>query len=492
MTDRRRALPSVDRLLRLPAIAALGGDQPRDVVAAAVRRAVADAREAPELAPSDDAGWAGAVTQALEVATTPTLRRCINATGVVLHTNLGRAPLADAAIAAVTAAAQGYSTLEYDAVSGRRGSRHVHCAGLLTELVGAEDAMVVNNAASALMLALSAAADGREVVVSRGELIEIGGGFRIPEIMERSGARLIEVGTTNRTRLSDYERALGSGKLGALRSRSRSRSGGRTARTAPAVARPTPLRSAPDGFDRGPAAILKVHRSNFAIVGFTEEASLEELVALGRRKRKPVLYDLGGGLMLDLSDAGLTGEPTLREAARSGATAVVASGDKLLGGPQAGLLVGAAAFIRRCRAHPFARAVRADKLTLAGLAATLALYRDPARARREVPVLRMLTAGRAELAARAAALAGRLPARAGAEVVDTKAAVGGGAFPGVELLSAGVTLTNGDAGPLAERLRRRAIPVVAVVGRGRVTLDLRTVRPDEEAELVNAVTEAIG
>lgn len=476
MTDLRRTLPSVDRLLRAPAIAALGADQPRDVLVAAVRRAVADAREASKTAPRNDADWVAAIARAVSDATTPTLRRCINATGVVIHTNLGRAPLADVAVEAVTAAAQGYSTLEYDVGRGRRGSRHIHCADLLVELTGATAAMVVNNAASALLLVLAAAAEGGEVVVSRGELIEIGGGFRIPEIMEKSGARLVEVGTTNRTRLSDYERALGRRGL--------PRSGGRTARRAPAVARKT---SPPEL-----TAILKVHRSNFAMIGFTEEVLLGDLVALGRKRKNPVLYDLGGGLMADLSDVGLTGEPTLREAVQSGATAIVASGDKLLGGPQAGLLVGSASFLERCRAHPLARAVRADKLTLAGLAATLTLYRDPVRARREVPVLRMLTVGRAELMERATALLPRLPAGANAEVVSTRAAVGGGAFPGVELESAGVALASADAGALAARLRRRETPVVGVVGRGRVTLDLRTVHPDEEPELARALAEAIG
>lgn len=458
MTDLRRTLPSVDRLLRAPAIAALGADQPRDVLVAAVRRAVADAREASKTAPRNDADWVAAIARAISDATTPTLRRCINATGVVIHTNLGRAPLADVAVEAITAAAQGYSTLEYDVGRGRRGSRHIHCADLLVELTGATAAMVVNNAASALLLVLAAAAEGGEVVVSRGELIEIGGGFRIPEIMEKSGARLVEVGTTNRTRLGDYERALGR----------------------------------PGATHASVAAILKVHRSNFAMIGFTEDTPVDELVALGRRKKKPVLYDLGGGLMADLSNVGLTGEPTLREAVQSGATAIVASGDKLLGGPQAGLLVGSASLLERCRAHPLARAVRADKLTLAGLAATLTLYRDPVRARREVPVLRMLTVGRAELMERATALLPRLPAGANAEVVSTRAAVGGGAFPGVELESAGVALASADAGALAARLRRRETPVVGVVGRGRVTLDLRTVRPDEEPELARALAEAIG
>jgi len=472
MTDPRRRLPSVDRLLKSAAVAGLAAEAPRSTVVRAVRSALAAARAAPERAPDDDAGWARAVRHALDAATRPTLRRAVNATGVVLHTNLGRAPLCDTALAAVRETARGYSTLEYDADAGRRGDRHVHCAGLLVELTGASAAMVVNNAASALLLALATAAAGGEVVVSRGELIEIGGGFRIPEILEKSGARLVEVGTTNRTRLADYEKALkaaGTGTLGH----------GGTARR-PRQRRP-------------PVAILKVHRSNFRQEGFVAEASLAELVALGRRRRCPVIYDLGGGLMVDLSADGLAGEPLLPEAARSGATAVVASGDKLLGGPQAGILLGAAPFVARCRTDPLARAVRADKLTIAALAATLALYRDAGAARRDVPVLRMLTASRAVLAARAETLAAALPPQANAVVTATRAAVGGGAFPGVELASAGVALAPPglSAAALAERLRLAPTPIIAVVAGGRVVLDVRTIGPEDEAAVVDAVAAAL-
>jgi L-seryl-tRNA(Ser) seleniumtransferase len=473
MSDRRRALPSVDRLLRHPAVAALAADHPRTLVVRAVRDAIAAARAAPDAAPTGDAAWAAAVRRALARAAVPTLRPVINATGVVLHTNLGRAPLAEAALAAIAAAARGYGTLEYDVARGARGDRHVHCAGLLAELTGAEDALVVNNAASALVLALAAAAGGGEVIVSRGELIEIGGGFRIPEILGASGARLVEVGTTNRTRLKDYELAVG---RGAEAQRAQSVS-----------SRQKAVRIVPRAF-------LKVHRSNFRMEGFVEEAALEELVALGRRKRLPVIYDLGGGLMLELGDAGLGGEPTLPAAAQSGATAVIASGDKLLGGPQAGILVGRASFVARCRAHPFARAARADKLTLAGLGATLALYRDAALARREIPVLRMLTTPADALEARAQALAVQLPAAAGATVVRTSAAVGGGAFPGTAIPSAGVALAPSGLAPaaLAERLRAGPTPVIAVVNRGRVVLDLRAVPPDSDAGLATAVREALG
>jgi len=469
MTDPRRRLPSVDRLLREGAVAALANGVPRSALVRAVREAIDDVRAAPATAPADGAGWAAAVARALALTLRPTLRRAVNATGVVLHTNLGRAPLSDAALAAIADAARGYSTLEYDAARGRRGDRHLHGAGLLTELTGAPAALVVNNAASALLLALATAAAGGDVVVSRGELIEIGGGFRIPEILEKSGARLVEVGTTNRTRLADYERAL---KPAAAGTRARRRAG-----------------AAPPA----PRAILKVHRSNFRLEGFVAEASLAELVALGRRRRAPVIYDLGGGLMIDLSAEGLAGEPLLPEAARSGATAVVASGDKLLGGPQAGLLLGSAPFVARCRANPLARAVRADKLTFAALSATLALYRDPALARREVPVLRMLTTPRSVLAARAERLAAALPAAAQAVVTATRAAVGGGAFPGVELASAGVALAPPGlpAATLAERLRLGSTPVVVLVTGGRVVLDVRTILPEEERTLADAVAAAL-
>jgi len=473
MTDPRRHLPSVDRLLKDPAIAALAAGAPRTTLVRAVRSAIDAARATPEVAPppDDGAAWAAAVARALAAATRPTLRRAVNATGVVLHTNLGRAPLCAAALAAIRETAHGYSTLEYDADLGRRGDRHVHCAGLLTELVGAPAAMVVNNAASALLLALATAAAGGDVVVSRGELIEIGGGFRIPEILERSGARLVEVGTTNRTRLADYEKALKEGR-----------------NDGPTHGRTAPKKRA------SPWAILKVHRSNFKQEGFVAEASLAELVALGRKRKVPVIYDLGGGLMTDLSSEGLSGEPLLPEAARSGATAVVASGDKLLGGPQAGLLLGTAPFVARCRANPLARAIRADKLTIAALSATLALYRDPAEARREVPALRMLTEPRSVLAARAQRLAAALPAAARAVVTATRAAVGGGAFPGVELASAGVALApeHLSAAALAERLRLAPTPVIAVIAGGRVVLDVRTILPEDEQAVADAVAAALG
>jgi L-seryl-tRNA(Ser) seleniumtransferase len=471
MSDPRRRLPSVDRLLRDEAVQAALNGVPRGLAVLAVRRAIAEARAAGRTGTDGAPTWAAAVTRALESATRPTLRRTVNATGVVLHTNLGRAPLADAALRAIAATAGGYSTLEYDAERGRRGDRHTHCAGLLQELTGAPAAMVVNNAASALLLALDTMVPGGDVIVSRGELIEIGGGFRIPEILEKSGARLVEVGTTNRTRLGDYERAL---------------------RARPVAGRGRPATRG--GAHAAPRTILKVHRSNFRQEGFVAEAALEELVALGRRRRVSVIYDLGGGLMLDLAADGLAHEPTLPGAARSGATAVIASGDKLLGGPQAGILVGSAPFVARCRSNPLARAARADKLTLAALAATLSLYRDPAQARREIPVLRMLTEPASALAERAERLAAMLPAAARAAVTTTHAAVGGGAFPGTVLASVGVALAPAGVPPLAlaERLRRAPTPVVALVTAGRVVLDVRTILPPDERTVAEAVGSALG
>ncbi|MDF1506397.1 L-seryl-tRNA(Sec) selenium transferase, partial [Roseisolibacter sp. H3M3-2] len=327
--------------------------------------------EAPDAAPPDALAAGRAAAEALEARLRPSLRPVLNATGVVLHTNLGRAPLAESALDAVRAVAEGYANLEYDVARGARGSRHDHCVALLRELTGAEDAVVVNNCAAGLVLALAALAHGGEVVVSRGELVEIGGSFRVPDIMATSGARLREVGTTNRTYAEDYARAL-----------------------------------VPET-----AALLKVHRSNFAIEGFTAQASVAELAPVAARAGVPLLHDFGSGLLLPLDAHGLSGEPTARDLVDAGATLVIMSGDKLLGGPQAGLVVGRADAVARLRRHPLARALRVDKLTLAALEATLALYRDPAKARREIPALAMLTAPAEALRERADRLEAALAAR---------------------------------------------------------------------------------
>lgn len=458
MADARRAIPSVERLLASEAFGPLLERYPRALVVHAIQEELAARRAAlagEERAPADAAAaawYASRVDARLARQVAPSLRPLINATGVVLHTNLGRALLADAACSALDRVARGYSNLEYDLDSGERGSRYDHCAALLRELTGAEAALVVNNNAAALVLALNTLALGRDAVVSRGELVEIGDSFRIAEIMTQSGARLIEVGATNRTHRRDYEAVL-------------------SATT---------------------AVLLKVHRSNFRVSGFTTEVALAELTEIGRAYGVPVLNDLGSGLLVDGRDLGLPPEPTPADALRAGADLVTLSGDKLLGGPQAGIVLGRRELVARLRRNPLCRALRVDKLTLAALEATLALYRDPARARREIPTLRMLGLGAEELAARARAFADRLRAAdIAATTLAGASAVGGGAYPDASLPTTLVALdVEVAADDVAERLRAGTPPVVARIQDGRVVLDLRTVAPEEEADLAEAVRRA--
>ena len=449
MTDPRRTLPSVDRLLQEPAVSALLDTAPRSAVVAAIREVLAGARKRAG-APDD---WALAIRERLVEREAPSLVPVLNATGVVLHTNLGRAPLAESAQAAIAAVAGGYSTLEFDLPTGIRGHRGDHSRGLLAELTGAEDGLAVNNAAGALVLALQALARGREVVISRGELIEIGGSFRIPEILETSGARLREVGTTNRTHLRDYEAAIGA--------------------------------------DTG--AVLIVHRSNFAQRGFVASPAPAEVAALAAARGVPCIYDVGSGLLADLAPWGLVSEPRVPDAVASGADLVVFSGDKLLGGPQAGCLVGTAEMVRRCREHPMARALRADKLTLAALDATLRLYHEPERARREVPTLAMLTATPEELAARAERLRDLCPASLTPRTIPGSSSVGGGSFPDAELPTTLVSLDPGALGAdgLAIRLRLGRPPVVARVKDGQVLLDPRTLPEAAFADVGAALRRAL-
>jgi L-seryl-tRNA(Ser) seleniumtransferase len=452
MNDRRRELPSVDRLLLEPEIRQLLRTAPRIAVVDAIRESIAAARTRRAGPPES---WAADVRERLSDRARSSLRPVLNATGVVLHTNLGRAPLAPAAVAAMVAVAAGYSNLEFDLDTGTRGSRGDHCRGPLRAVTGAEDALAVNNAAGALLLSLSALATGREVVISRGELIEIGGSFRIPDILVRSGARLREVGSTNRTHLDDYRQAL----------------------------------------DAGVAAVLTVHRSNFEQRGFVATPDSGELARLCRDVGVPYLVDVGSGLLADLSAWGLRGEPRVVDALATGADLVIFSGDKLLGGPQAGCIVGRREAVARCREHPVARAVRADKMTLAGLEATLELYRDPEEALREIPVLRMLTLGPEELERRAGRLAAVCPASLQPTLLPGESAVGGGSFPGTVLPTTLVALDAGVLGPdgLALRLRLGEPAVVARVGGGRLLLDSRTL-PEESfpavgASLVEALRE---
>jgi L-seryl-tRNA(Ser) seleniumtransferase len=340
--------------------------------------------------------------------------------------------------------ASGYSALEYDLGRGARGSRHAHCRDLLVELTGAPDALVVNNAAGAVLLGLSALARGGAAVVSRGELVEIGGSFRIPDIMARSGAKLVEVGTTNRTNLKDYENALTADSR----------------------------------------LLLKVHRSNFQVTGFTADVPAAELAALAHARNVSFLYDLGSGLLLDLAAWGLTGEPTVLEALANDADLVAFSGDKLLGGPQAGILLGSETAIAACRADPVARAVRADKLTLAALEATLALYRDPETARREIPVLRMLTETKESLKSRAEAL--KKGVGNAAELIEGESEVGGGSFPGAKLKTWLVSVADER---LAARLRANDPPIIARVANGRTLLDPRTILPHQIDTVVRALND---
>jgi L-seryl-tRNA(Ser) seleniumtransferase len=459
MTDPRSRIPSVDALLSSEAFAPLTERFPRPRIVQATRAVVSDVRArvagAPDSAPDDiesPTAYARAVEARLAVADVPSLRGVINATGVVLHTNLGRAPLAVAAVRAMREVS-GYSNLEYDVAEGVRGSRYVHCVSLLTELTGAEDALVVNNAAAGLVLALNTVGRGKKVAVSRGELVEIGGGFRIPEILERAGATLVEVGSTNRTRLEDYRVAI----------------------------------------DGGAEALLKVHRSNFRISGFTEEVGVADLADLARARGVALVHDLGSGAMVDTTRLGLPAEPRAVESVLAGAGAVVVSGDKLLGGPQAGIVVGQGDLIAAMRKNPLCRALRVDKVTLAGLEATLRLYRDPERALDDVPTLRMLAAASSEVRARAEALAARLSAE-GLEcaVTESKGAVGGGTFPGVEIDSWALEVgANGRPDRLARALREGDPPVVARIVDDRLLLDVRTVLLGQEDALVRRVSEAV-
>ncbi|HET7785647.1 MAG TPA: L-seryl-tRNA(Sec) selenium transferase [Myxococcales bacterium] len=443
MNERLRSLPSVDEVLARPSVRALAARVGRAAAKAAVRAAIAEARERLQAGAAAGVGVSDARVLelgALEAA--PRLRRVINATGVVLHTNLGRAPLHAEAIARVAEVAAGYSNLEIDLQSGRRGHRSAHVEPLLCELFSCEAAHVVNNCAGATLLALGALGRGGAAVVSRGELVEIGGGFRVPEILQQSGCTLVEVGTTNRTRLADYAAAL--------------------------EAHPRAL-------------ILRVHRSNFALVGFTEMPQVSELAALARGSGARLVHDLGSGAL----DPAL-GEFTAVQSLREGADLVLVSGDKLLGGPQAGIVLGRRELVDACRRHPLSRALRADRMLLAALEATLRLYRDGRAA--ELPALAAIHASPAELRQRATRLALDLQQRGvGCSVVETEGEVGGGSLPLRKLPGAGVALV-GEPATLTAALREGTPPVIAVVREGRVVLDVRCV-PDT-ADLAPAVAAA--
>jgi L-seryl-tRNA(Ser) seleniumtransferase len=445
-----RKLPSVDRLLQQSAIvearAQFGHDLTVDIARSLLdetRAAILDRGQ-----PCPDPGdLAAALVNRLQLAAQPTLQPVINATGVIIHTNLGRAPLSEDALCAMQLAGDGYSNLEYDLAAGQRGSRYVHTVDLLRRLTGAEDALVVNNNAAAVLLCLMALARGREVVISRGQLVEIGGGFRIPDVLQTSGAVLVEVGTTNRTHLRDYQDAVG-----------------------PQT-----------------AALLRVHSSNFRQIGFTAEVGLAELVTLGRQHGLPVIDDLGSGTLLDTTRFGLGYEPRVQDSVLAGATLVTFSGDKLLGGPQAGLIVGKRTAVAELRHTPLTRALRVDKTTLAGLAATLNLYLR-GQAEDQIPVWRMIAAQEADLANRVAGWAGRL-AEAGLQASVTAGAstVGGGSLPGETLPTHLLALPGLPADRLSARLRAGQPPVVARIVDDALCFDPRTVLPELDDLLISAI-----
>ncbi|HXK08915.1 MAG TPA: L-seryl-tRNA(Sec) selenium transferase [Vicinamibacteria bacterium] len=452
--DPRRQIPSVDQALQQPGLLTLVGAHGRSAVVRALRSALDDLRRAgsdaiePALARLPDD-----VAERIDAGARPSLRRVINATGVVVHTNLGRAPLSPEAAARVAEIASSYSNLEYDLERGERGDREAHAEARLRDLLGVEASVVVNNCAAAVLLAVNTLAERREVLVSRGELVEIGGSFRIPDVLAKGGARLREVGTTNRTRLADYRAAL-----------------------------------SPDT-----ALILKVHPSNFRVVGFTEAPALEELAGLAREAGVPLVEDQGSGLLEPVPGV-LASEATVVQPLRGGADLVTFSGDKLLGGPQAGLVAGRRAFVEPMRRNPLYRALRVDKMTLAALDATLVEH-GTGRAAERVPVLRMVHAPAIEIRARASGLAAALAAAVPAlrpVLVESESAVGGGAAPTLGLPSVAVALEPGPGGAdaLAASLRRGSPPVVVRVALDRVLVDLRTVRPDEEAALLAALAAA--
>jgi L-seryl-tRNA(Ser) seleniumtransferase len=446
-----RRLPSVDRVI-LAVQQALGSAAPDHArIRAVVRRELDRTRQAlrtavTPAAPDLDALVAQICTE-LTTLDQPSLRPVINATGVIIQTNLGRAPLSAAALAAMQRIGAGYSNLEYDLEAGARGSRSVHLEALLCDLTGAAAALAVNNNAAAVYLALIALAAGREVIVSRGQAVEIGGGFRIPDVLRQSGATLVDVGTTNRTYARDYA----------------------------------------DAINERTALLLRVHSSNFRLEGFVHETSLADLVAVGRAHNVPLLDDLGSGTLLDTAPYGLAPEPTVPASVAAGADLVAFSGDKLLGGPQAGLLVGRADLLAQLKRHPLARALRVDKTTIAAMEATLQSYRR-GRATAEIPVWRMISAAAADLHARAAALAATLTTEGiPATAQECRSAVGGGALPGATQLSWGVAVAGADPDALARALRRNDPPVVARIVDDRLICDLRTVLPEEEPALTAAI-----
>ncbi len=452
-----RNIPSVNELLESPPLREMVDQVSHSVVVSGVRTFLRDFRQdvqhaASEIKVPTAAELAERIAEWIVKDETPSLRPVINATGILLHTGLGRAPLAGEAIQAMSEVAAGYASVEVDLATGERSQRVLAVENLLTQITGAEAAVVTNNNAAATLLTLTALGNGREVIVSRGQLIEIGGSYRLPDVMTASGARLHEVGTTNKTRLSDYEQAIG----------------------------------------EETAALMNVHTSNYRVVGFTEDVATAELVALGRKYKLPVIDDIGSGALFDLSKFGINDEPIAAESIKAGADAVLFSGDKLMGGPQCGIIVGKRAVISKIAKHPMMRAMRVDKLTLAALAATLRLYRDPDTVEQTIPLLALISTPIENLRLRAGRLAPQLAeckAVATAEPIEDVTYLGGGSVPTQQIKTCCVALTpsTGSVGEFAARLRNGFPAVFGRVCQDRLLLDLRTVFPHQDAKLIAAI-----
>ena len=449
--DARREIPSVDKVMRQAEIGPMQQRYGHALTLQAVQSVLADLRsdsaeKQQRKSLKGESNLAAAVERRLAEWTRPTLRPVINATGVILHTNLGRSPLSAEAIEAVRQAAEGYSTLEFDLESGKRGSRSVHAADLLARLTGAEDALVVNNNAAAVLLALTALAKRKQVAISRSQLVEIGGGFRIPEVMAQSGAHLVELGTTNRVHLSDYESAL----------------------------------------EQGAQVILRVHPSNFKIIGFTTEPEIAEIIPLAHRFNALFIDDLGSGALLDTSNYGLAREPMVQESVSSGADLVCFSGDKLLGGPQAGIIVGRKELISKLKKAPLARAVRADKLCLAALSATLLHYLK-GEAEQKIPIWQMIAQPADEVKTRAQLLQVRLGR---GEIKEGSSTIGGGSLPEETLATFVLSLKVDRPDEFSKKLRQSEMPVIARIEQDQIIIDLRTVLPGQEEALAGVLSKA--
>jgi L-seryl-tRNA(Ser) seleniumtransferase len=446
-----RHLPGVDKVLSDGRVSQLGAAYPHDLLVSVIRQQLESERlsiiSGKPCASLDEI--VASVLHQLEAMERPGLRRVVNASGVILHTNLGRAPLSREALAAIEAVSRGYSNLEFNLESGARGSRHVHVEGLLCQLTGAEAALVVNNNAAGVLLGLTALARRKEVIVSRGQAVEIGGGFRIPDVMRQSGAKLVEVGTTNCTYTGDYEQAI----------------------------------------NERTAALMRVHSSNFRLVGFVNEVTLEEIVEIGRKHNLLVLDDLGSGCFLDTTRYGLAPEPMVQQSVRTGAALTFFSGDKLVGGPQAGIIVGGRQYVDKLRRHPLARAVRIDKTRLAALAVTLLHYLKE-EATDKIPVWRMIAAPLEEIERRAGLWAEAIGG--GAKVVPGETMVGGGSLPGGSLPTRPVAVggvKKNTAQAIARRLRLREVPVIGRISEDVLLLDPRTVLPEEDDIVIGSLRE---